>query len=72
MIVKNVIRSRKSEKNKRHNGQDKKEEKTNNDLQNTTAKQHELHKNTGMKLAVRNGSSSCSTNITSIISSCKI
>jgi hypothetical protein len=35
MIVKRVIRSRKSEKNKRHHGQNKKEEKTNNDPQNT-------------------------------------
>ena len=35
MIVKKVIKSRKSEKNKRHNGQNKKEEKTNNDPQNT-------------------------------------
>ena len=35
MIVKRVIRSRMSEKNKRHNGQNKKKEKTNNDPQNT-------------------------------------
>jgi hypothetical protein len=35
MLVKRVIRSRKSEKNKRHNGKNKKKEKTNNDPQNT-------------------------------------
>jgi hypothetical protein len=36
--TKGVIRSRKSEKDKQYNGQNKKDKKTNNDLRHTTQK----------------------------------
>jgi hypothetical protein len=42
MIVKRVIRSRKSEKNKRHNGQNKRR-KRRTTIHKTLEKQHELH-----------------------------
>jgi hypothetical protein len=45
--TKGVIRSRKSKKDKQHNGQKKKEKRTNNDLQNIHIKlkieSHESH-----------------------------
>jgi hypothetical protein len=44
-----VIRNRKSEKDRQHNGQEKKDKRTNNDLQNNTKKSKDRPKRTPLK-----------------------
>ena len=50
--TKGVIRSRKSKKERQHNGQKKKEKGANNDLKNTTQKTKELATQTPLKTGV--------------------
>jgi len=46
------LQSRKSKKDKQHNGQKKKDKRTNNDLQNTTQKTKDWATQTPLKLGV--------------------
>ena len=48
-ITKGVIRIRKSEKDKQHNGQKKRDKRTNNDLQNIRHKTTDLTTRTPLK-----------------------
>ena len=64
--TKGVIRIRKSKKNRQHNGQNKKDKRTNNDLQNKTQKTKDRATRTPLKIECELGcpgrvNSSCST-----------
>jgi hypothetical protein len=53
--TKGVIRIRKSKKDRQHNGQKKKDKRTNNDLQNTTHKPKDRATRTPLKTGVNLG-----------------
>ena len=52
MLGRRVVRIRKSKEDRKHNGQNKKDKRTNNDLQNTTQKTKDRATRTPLKPGV--------------------